>query len=189
MKQMEYYPYIPRSTSYMKVGQYWDIPLSNGRYACGRVLQFNHSNGKRSSRDFLAGLMDWTGEHIPTFDDIAGAKLLRQGEAHIKTIQFTGGALQGYRSLELDGITPLLELSHMPTNDCRLVRGYEVIRLATLDERKTLYIQSSWGLGVIKILAEIYFVEKRVPIRKLPWEELLDLIRSHQSNVEKPNGN
>ena len=70
MRKVEPYPFIPKSTSLMKEGQYWDIPLSNGKFACGRVLQFDYSNGKKNSRSFLAGLMDWVGENPPTSDTI-----------------------------------------------------------------------------------------------------------------------
>src|SRR5262249_10570900 len=32
------YPFVPRSTAYLRPGQFWAIPLSDGRFACGRVL-------------------------------------------------------------------------------------------------------------------------------------------------------
>jgi hypothetical protein len=184
MDKKEKYPFVPKSTSYMMEGQFWDIPLSNGKYACGRVLQFDTSTGKKNSRTFLAGLMNWVGENLPTFDAIAGAKLLEQGAVHVRTIEFIGGAVRGLRQLELDNITPLLELSHMPLNDCWLMRGFDRLRLATLEERKSLYIHSTWGLGVIKILAETYFVQKRPPTRHLPWEELMGLINKLDSYEE-----
>jgi hypothetical protein len=180
------YPFIPRSTSYMKEGQFWDIPLSNGEYACGRVLQFDYRSGRKRTRSFLAGLMDWVGVNPPTFDEIAGRKLLEQGKVHIQTIEDNGGLIRGFRPLELDNITPILELSHMPLNDCCLMRGFETLRLATLEERKSLYVGRSWGLTVIKIAAERYFVEKRRPTRRLPWDELREFIdRIHAKGETK----
>jgi hypothetical protein len=174
VKRKEMYPFIPKSTAYMKEGQFWDIPLSNGQYACGRVLQFDYSTGKRNSKSFLAGLLDWMGETPPSSNAIYGAKLLEQGRAHIKTIEFNKGLIRGFRPLELDNITPLLELSHMPVNDCRLMKGFESLRLATIEEQKTLYIGSSWGLGIISILAESYFVRKEPPNKILPWTQLIE---------------
>lgn len=162
----------------MKEGQFWDIPLSSGDYACGRVLQFDCSNGKKNSRIFLAGLIDWVGDELPTSDGIAGAKLLEQGIAHIKAIGFNGGAIRGFRLLEQDSIEPFLELSHLPLSDCELMKGFQRMRLATLEERKSLYIQSSWGLSVINRIAEIYFVDKKLPIRRLPWEEMSEIIEN-----------
>ncbi len=173
--KIDKYPFVPRSTAYMKEGQFWDVPLRNGQYACGRVLQFETSDNKKNSRMFLAGLIDWVGEIPPTSEAIDGAKLLEQGMAHIRTIAFNGGAIRGYRPLELDSVTPILELSHMPLSDCWLTRGFENLRLATIEERKRLYIRSTWGLGVIKIIADTYFVDKRSPVRRLPWDELMEI--------------
>jgi len=170
----------------MVEGQFWDIPLSNGLYACGRVLQFDYSTGKKDSRGFLAGLLDWTGQRLPDFESIAGTKLLYQGDVHIRTIAFNKGLIRGYRPLELDGITPFLELSHMPGNDCWLRRGYEWLRLATLEERKSLYIHSTWGLGVIAIKAEYYFVKKTTPVRRLPWNDWVDFMDHLKDTKEKP---
>jgi hypothetical protein len=173
VEKKEKYPFVPKSTSYMKEGQFWDIPLSNGKFACGRVLQFDFSRGKKNSRGFLAGLIDWVGESLPTSDAIAGAKLLEQGKGHIRMIEFNRGQIRGFRPLELDNMKPFLELDQMPVNNCFLTSGFERLRLATLEERMSLYIGSTWGLGVIKIAAEAYFIKKRQPYKqRLPWEEL-----------------
>lgn len=167
------YPFVPKSTAYMQAGQFWDIPLSNGAYACGRVLQFDWSNEKKNTRFFLAGLLDWCGESYPTFDVIAGAKLLEQGAAHIKTIGCNRGMVRGLRPLELDAMTPILALSHNPhCNDCLLTCGFENLRLATLEERKSLRVHSTWGYGVIQVLAEAYFVKRQPPQRTPAWKQL-----------------
>jgi hypothetical protein len=176
MNRKEIYPFIPKSTAYMIEGQFWDIPLSNGQYACGRVLQFDYSTCKKNPKSFLAGLLDWIGENPPSFNTIFGAKLLEQGRAHIKTIQSNNGLIRGHRPLELDNLTPILELSHMPVNDCRLMRGFESLRLATIEERKSLYIGGTWGLGTISVLAECYFVRKNSPVKILPWDELNEMV-------------
>ncbi|WP_242624328.1 Mu transposase C-terminal domain-containing protein [Micromonospora kangleipakensis] len=32
------YPFAPRSNRHLRAGQYWALPLRNGRFACGRVM-------------------------------------------------------------------------------------------------------------------------------------------------------
>ena len=46
-----------------------------------------------NSRMFLAGLLDWVESRPPTTESIAGADLIAQGFAHIKTILTTGGVI------------------------------------------------------------------------------------------------
>lgn len=100
---------------------------------------------------FLAGLMDWVGEKPPSDRSIAGAALLTQGQAHVKTIIETGPALLGHRALEEDDIEPALTVSGDPV---WLVQGYVRLRRATRDETATLPVFSTWGYRVIALLAE-----------------------------------
>ena len=60
--------------------------------------------GKRNTVGFLARLMDWFGEELPTEVSIAGKKIVAQGEVHVKTISESEGKLRGHRSLVLDGL-------------------------------------------------------------------------------------
>src|SRR5262245_40473362 len=85
------YPFVPKSTAYLEPGHFWSIPLHGGLYACGRVIQLCIVDGKRDSRGFLAGLMDWSDNQPPTPDAIAGCGVIRQGHVHIKTIKENGG--------------------------------------------------------------------------------------------------
>ncbi len=135
------YPFVPKSNAYLRPGHFWQIPLSNGWFACGRVLQIDHNLRYGSRTTILAGLIDWSGDSLPTSIAIAGCKLLEQGEVHIKSISWNNGQILGYRPLEEDGIEPMNALSH------------------------TL-MYSSWGLQFIKVLAEKYFIEKRKSERK-----------------------
>jgi len=52
------------------------------------------------------GLIDWCEPTPPTAENIAGARVLDYGTAHIKTIRLTGGGLLGHRPLDLDGDWP-----------------------------------------------------------------------------------
>ena len=53
---------------------------------------------------FVAGLMDWVGDEMPTAEDLAGRPALDQGHAHIKTIVHTGGQILGCLELDEDAI-------------------------------------------------------------------------------------
>ena len=80
------YPFEPRSNSYLVPGQFWGVPLSDGRWACGRVLAIKSEPDAYfpgNSRTFLAGLMNWDGDDPPTSDSIAGQTLVAQGWAHV----------------------------------------------------------------------------------------------------------
>ena len=85
------YPFEPKSIAYLRAGQFWAVPLSDGRFGCGRVLYVPSPSGPQPSlylntRIFLAGLMDWSGDEPPTAQAIAGCKLLEQGRAHVAAL-------------------------------------------------------------------------------------------------------
>ncbi len=97
------YPFVPRTTTQLKAGQFWPIALSDGRFACGRVLGLRRS-GRPSRMWFVAGLLDWVGTAPPTPETIAEARPFAVGIARIEAISEGGGAIIGERPLELDGI-------------------------------------------------------------------------------------
>lgn len=101
------YPFEPRSNAYLRPGQFWGIPLSDGRFACDRVLAVlsrEHPDPllMRSTKAFLAGLLDWVGDAAPDADAIAGAALLAQGQAHVLRIRENGRLVLGCRDLSVD---------------------------------------------------------------------------------------
>lgn len=51
MKEREF-PFVPKSTKGLRLGDFWAIPLDDGQVACGRVLAFDHRNGKQDLRAF-----------------------------------------------------------------------------------------------------------------------------------------
>jgi hypothetical protein len=154
------YPFEPKSIARLRAGQFWAVPLSDGRHACGRVL---HVPGKAdslylNSRIFLAGLMDWSGSGPPTSEAIAGCGILAQGSMHVVAIRDTGSLIIGQRDLELDGITGLQEISHRAGGTVWLYEGGLRLRPATAEERRTMPVMSGWGRRFIQILAEKHFV-------------------------------
>jgi len=94
VKEREF-PFVPKSTKGLRLGDFWAISLDDGQFACGRVLAFDHRKGKQDLRGFLAGLLHWVSDSPPTFDSIAGAQTVIQGVAHLRTILATGGTILG----------------------------------------------------------------------------------------------
>ena len=157
------YPFTPKSTAYLKPGHFWFIPLDNGGFACGRVVELTiDENGKQDSRIFLAELLDWTDDKPPSSESIANCKFIEQGKVHIKTIRENKGEILGFRSLEEDNLEPQLFLSQAGGGRyCYLQKGLKILRQATEEERKLYPVLSAWGYRVIKILAEKHFGNKK----------------------------
>jgi hypothetical protein len=148
------YPFIPKSTAHLEPGQYWSIPISNGRFACGVVLQLRFIDGKRDSRNFLASLLNWNGDSEPNDKSIAGAKILDHGHVHIKAITKNQGVMLGAKTLEQHEFEIPLTFDQSPGLRCQLRRGFELLGIASIEQQKQLRVFSTWGYGVIKNLAE-----------------------------------
>ena len=99
MSPMSAYPLIPKTTAHLRPGQFWSIPLADGRFGCGRVLRVDD---RRTW--FVGAVLDWVGDTPPTADTIAGAPVLSIGNAHVRLISHGGGAILDERSLEDDAI-------------------------------------------------------------------------------------
>lgn len=93
------YPFIPKSTTYLRAGDYWAIPLRRGGwFACGRVLCLLPS---RTS--VIMGLMDWCEPTAPTAESLRGRKVLNFGAGNVKlSIAETGRPILGNLELEDD---------------------------------------------------------------------------------------
>ncbi len=96
------YPFVPKTNANLEPGQFWAVPLSDGRFACGRVLSVDRDRPYGARTMFVAGLLDWLGDKPPTADSIAGARLLEVGNAHVRLIQQDGGTILGRRPLYAD---------------------------------------------------------------------------------------
>jgi Immunity protein 26 len=102
------YPSIPTKASEIKEGEFYYIPLSNGNFACGRILQIEIKSG-RKTKSILVGLHDWTGQNHPTKEDIHMCPILEQGVIHLSSINHVGGMIIGYKALGEDNLKPLLQ--------------------------------------------------------------------------------
>lgn len=85
------YPFVPRSAAFLLPGQFWALPLSDGSFGCGRVIEAGAPKGIGSRVSFIAGVLDWHANVPPTYETIAGATCLDQGSAHIKPSQKLAG--------------------------------------------------------------------------------------------------
>jgi len=140
------YPFEPKSIAHLVPGQFWGVPLSDGRWACGRVLAVKAESdayfpGNR--RTFLAALMDWEGDQPPTPEGIAGGRVVAQGWAHVRTIQLNGRLILGCRDLRLDGIRGLREVTHRGGGTVMVYEGPAALRPATREEAATMPVFST----------------------------------------------
>jgi hypothetical protein len=153
------YPFIPKSTSYLEPGHYWSIPLSNDEFTCGVVLQLILRNGKKDSRLFICGLMNWSGPNLPVEEELKNCEVIAHGQAHIKSISKNNGEILGKLNWENSKLEVPLSLSESPGRNCRLQRGYELLGIATPQQQKELNVFATWGLRAIVVRAEKYFVK------------------------------
>jgi len=148
------YPFEPKSTSFMKAGQFWPIALSNGKFGCGMVLDIV-PEGRRS---FLAGLLDWCGEREPTAEDLVGCELLAQGEGNIQMILESHGSITG-EVAESEVPTPITWMEHRGGRDYGLYQGLELVQIVDAQTAEAYPRRKVWGVTVIQVLAEAKLTE------------------------------
>ncbi|HEY0008661.1 MAG TPA: hypothetical protein VGB55_08050 [Tepidisphaeraceae bacterium] len=119
------FPFVPKSTAFLREGQCWAVPLADGRYGCGYIVAVYPSE----RRMFLAGLTNWFGEKLPVPADLAGHFVIEQAMAHIKTITENGRQILGCCD------TPLKVVAKQC--DPYTTWGYKVITLLAERHAKT----------------------------------------------------
>ncbi len=143
------YPFVPKSTAHLKVGQFWAVKLhlpgyfeAPNYYGCARVLQLYPSSAANAKRWFISGLMAWLDTSPPTAESIAGCNtIVQQYNSHIRDIE---GEILGFRSAESDGLEPLLWLNASdsdganPSGRPSVMRGWQRLHEASLEEHQTL---------------------------------------------------
>jgi hypothetical protein len=152
------YPFVPRSTAVLVSGQFWAIPLSDGSFGCGRVIELKPPGSVGARVSFLAAVLDWHGEVPPTSEAIAGAKCLDQGQAHLKTITETGGCILGHRPLEQDHIEPWEFRGAGFHVNSFVHKGMQPLRPQQPAD-KCLPVLSTWGYHVPVVIAEAHFTK------------------------------
>jgi hypothetical protein len=147
------YPIRPKSTALLLPGQFWAVPLTDGRFACGRVLQVNGSELPVKSRNFFGGLLNWVGASLPSSECIAGAVVIASGVLHIRAITSLGGEVLGCRPIEADGLELPILLSARGGDGTLILCGADAVRVATREEWGTLPVLGCWGWNYIQKLA------------------------------------
>jgi hypothetical protein len=146
------YPFVPKSTAQLLPGQFWSVPLSDGRFACGRVLQLGGSEIPTKSRAFFGGLHSWIGTREPDAGSIIAVPFLDFGAMHIRAVTEAGGKILGEAPLQ-DFQMPTL-LSAMGGPDAALLAGADALRKAKRSEWGTLPVLGFWGYDHIREIAE-----------------------------------
>lgn len=109
------FPFVPKSSQRLVRGQFWSIPLADGRFGAGCVVGQRIADGIPSTRLFLAGVVRWIGASAPKASDLNDCDLLDVGFAHIKTIINSGGCILGAANLRLDDYVPRVDASAIKT--------------------------------------------------------------------------
>lgn len=156
------YPLVPKSAASLIPGQFWSLPLSNGTFGCGRVVQLAPAGMMGARVSFLGAVLDWVAPSPPTSATIAGVPCVSQGHVHIKAITETGGEILGHRSLELDGIEPWLFRGAYGWQNSSVQKGLIPVRPQTSADDE-LPVFSTWGYGFPVEIAEARFVTNTGP--------------------------
>jgi hypothetical protein len=109
------YPLTPKSTTHLERGQFWPIQLSDGRFGAGCVVGEAWHEGKKNSRLFIAGVVDWVGESSPSPEDLIGCQIHSYAFAHIKCITEYDAAIFGKAELALPSIPEAAESLSLST--------------------------------------------------------------------------
>lgn len=109
------YPFVPKSTAYLRVGDIWAISLADGRYGCGYVVGLYPD----CRTMFVAGLTNWVGVEPPVPESLRGCRVIEHAGAHLKTITRHGPEILGHCDF-------FLEIDPDPRNH---TWGYNVIRI------------------------------------------------------------
>ena len=148
------YPYIPKSNKSLRRGDYWLIELENGFFAVGIVVDIPPPELKLKM-EFIAGLLNWKGNETPKITDLKNLKIIKQGKAHIKTIEYTGGELLGNINFKSYKIEPMLQRSQGEFQlGAQIVKGYQDIRNMEPEDIEKYSVLGTWGYNYIRLLAE-----------------------------------
>ncbi len=151
------YPFEPKSTRWLLAGQFWAVPLSDGTFGCGRIIEIPGTKSKSSRVEFLAGVLDWHSRVPPSAETIAGAACLMQGSSHVLAITRSGGKVLGIRDLKADAIEPWLFRGAEFSKNSVVMKGLAPVRPQNPGD-DALPILSTWGYEVPRRIAEARFV-------------------------------
>jgi len=85
------FPFSPRSTLLLELGDLIAVPRERSGWACLQVVDLNRG-GPGSRTTFVAGVLPWYGEASPTKGDTDGLAAIEHGLVPVEL--FTEGGLQ-----------------------------------------------------------------------------------------------
>ncbi len=145
------YPFQPKSSRSLRPGHYWAIPLDDGRYGCGVVVE---TDGVDVPGGVMAALLEWSGDQPPTNDDIDHVnQVLHHGIMGIKAITDCGDLVRGQRDLVRYPIELPETVSHRGGGTVWVLRGTRRVREATKEEARDMPAQSTLGFRVLQVRA------------------------------------
>jgi len=150
---MRVFPFSPKSNAKLCPGDFWALPLRDGSYACGVVLQLPPAGTSGVKVSFLGGLLNWHSAEQPTLAKISNCRLIEQGVMHILAIQQSGKAILGNIPLEANGIEPLECI-----NGNIIQKGYTPVRPWQREDNDVLPSFSYWGYDIITANAHKHFL-------------------------------
>ena len=150
---MPEYPFVPKSSQLLCPGDFWAVPLRDGSFACGCVVERMPKDRPGSRVGFLGGLLDWHGRVEPTPESIRNAGVFSQGVMHVRSITATGGRILGRRE------SPVEPWTFICGN--KIQRGFAVLRPWRREDNDRLPVYSVWGYDVIQIKANAHFLDGR----------------------------
>ena len=151
MKTKAAYPFVPKSSQLLRPGDFWAVPLRDGSFACGCVVELMPQGRPGARVGFLGGLLDWHDKVEPTSESIREAEFVSQGAMHIRAITSTGGQVLGHRD------TPVEAWTFIYGN--QIQKGFTFVRPWCREDNERLPTYSAWGYDVIRIKANRYFLD------------------------------
>ncbi len=91
MAKSRVFPFVPKSNRFLEPGDFFGMPLPNGRWACGLVLGCLVD----TRTAFIGSLFDWVGDEPPSCESVAGSDIPYITSHHVKTISGLGLSIDG----------------------------------------------------------------------------------------------
>ena len=97
------YPFRPKSTVNLRIGDLLEVHREDGRWGCLQVTDLKESGtGARTS--LVVGVLPWVGDCPPTSADVAGMAVIEQGLAHIDIFAEGGLMVVGHCDVVPSGL-------------------------------------------------------------------------------------
>jgi hypothetical protein len=146
------YPFLPKSNLKLELGEYWNLPLSNG---CNAFFVILDIPAKKDRMRIFIGMLDEMAREEKLDPNKEYTKILWQSSVHIKTIRECRGLIQG----KIKPIVPEERLDSAGGKYCRVMRGYTAVRWANKNDIANLKVRTTSGYNVARIVAEKHWIK------------------------------